>query len=178
MWRVAQKYVKKRFCGKGAIVSKREKRIRERRESIRERRESICERRESISTTSTRAEEQKVYVPTPDEMQRDVANMLDINDAPNVESRKPMSVNSESSSEDSIEREGAEALFGNMNNCSNIVEQNIQMSIQRAPAISFEKKDKEEKLEIPDMVKVVSVGGMMNRKPMSISSESSSDDDE
>lgn len=170
MWRVAQKYVKKRFCGKGAIVSKREKIIRERRESIRE-------RRESISTTSTRAEEQKAYVPTPDEMQRDVANMLDINDAPNVESRKPMSVNSESSSEDSIEREGAEALFGNMNNCSNLVEQNIQMSIQRAPAISVEKKDKEEKLEIPDMVKVVSVGGMMNRKPMSISSESSSDDE-
>lgn len=127
MWRVAQKYVKKRFCGKAVVVSKREK--------------SIPERRESVSTTST----------TPDEM-------------PNLERRKPMSVNSESSSDDSIEREGAEALFGN-----------IQMGVQKAPATNVEKKDK---LDIPDMVKVVSIGGMMNKKPMSISSDSSSDYDD
>lgn len=171
MWRVAQKYVKKRFCGKGVAVSKRGKRIRE--------------RRESVSTTSTRAEEQKPYVPTPEEMQRDVASMLDINGISNVvdmKNRKPMSVNSVSSNEeDRLEQEATETLFGNRDNCSAIEEENIQMTVQRVPTLypeEKEKKDKEKEFEIPDMVKTVSVGEMMSRKPMSISSGSSSEDED
>lgn len=175
MWRVAQKYVQKRFCKSGKNVSKMEKKI--------------CERRmqrdggESVSTTSTQVNEMIVQraAVINSEYTADTSDMLNVDSVSpkRNDSTKSISENSLSSDdEDRLEQEATDALFGSKNNCQEVAnaenaeKDNIEISIQKVPAVN-----PEEQYVVPDIVQTVSGGNIGFRKPMSISSGSSSDDE-